>query len=187
MAKKRKRTHSRRRHRVGALNMKAGSPLIKFGSIAAGFLLGNQLNQSLIDKMVGTPTDPVKTGKTIAIAQVGIGSALLFLKLGKKPKGLIEEVLGGILLGSGLKRASVVFKSGATTMSGYGDVPVIGAYKAPGQIGMSKKVAGYGDVPVIGSYTTPGALNGSKVMGNVDSGCTNCGDKSTTSGSGLLG
>jgi hypothetical protein len=100
----------------------------------------------------------------IAVGQIGLGGALVFLKLGKK--SLVSEVAGGLLIGSGLKRAMVVFKDGATTMSGYGDVPVIGAYKTPGQLG--RKVAGYGDVPVIGAYAPNSALNGaSKVMGSM--------------------
>ena len=124
----------------------------------------DRLVTKLIDKLFGTPTDPVKTGKMVAVGQIGLGGALVFLKLGKN--SLISEVAGGLLIGSGLKRAMVVFKDGATTMSGYGDVPVIGAYKTPGQLG--RKVAGYGDVPVIGAYAPNSALNGaSKVMGSM--------------------
>jgi hypothetical protein len=153
-----------KRRKVGAMSLTANSPLVKFGSIAIGYLMGDTLNQKLIDKLFGTPTDPVKTGKMVAVGQIGLGGALVFLKLGKK--SLISEVAGGLLIGSGLKRAMVVFKDGATTMSGYGDVPVIGAYKTPGQLG--RKVAGYGDVPVIGAYAPNSALNGaSKVMGSM--------------------
>lgn len=169
MATKRKHTKKRkhsRRHRVGALDLKPGSPIVKFGSIAVGYLLADTINQKLIDKLFGTPTDPVKTGKMIAVGQAGIGAALVFMKFGKP--SMLKEVLGGILLGSGAKRAMVVFKSGASTMSGYGDVPVIGAYRAPGQLG--RKVAGYGDVPVIGAYSPNTALNGAaKVMGSTAS------------------
>lgn len=180
MAKRRKKAkHRTRRHRVGALNMKPGSPLVKFGSIAAGYLLGNTINP-LINKAFGTPTDPVKTGKIVAIGQMAAGSALLFLKTGKK--SMVQEVAGGILLGTGIKRAMEVFKSGATTMGGYGDVPVIGAYRVPGQLGAAKKVAGYGDVPVIGSYSPNQALNG-RVMGSMD----NSSGMTAASGSTLMG
>ncbi len=167
MAKKKgsKKT-TRRRRRIGAMSLAAGSPLVKFGSIAAGYLLGDTINQQLIDKIFGTPTDPVKTGKTIAIGQIGLGGALLFLKLGGK-KSMLVEAGAGILLGAGLKRAMVVFKTGATTMSGYGDVPVIGAYRTPGQLG--RKAGGYGDVPVIGAYNPASALNGTgKIMGSMN-------------------
>ncbi len=168
MAKRKTKTTRRRRHRVGAMSLAAGSPLVKGISIAAGYLLGDTVNQQLIDKLFGTPTDPVKTGKTIAIGQIGVGSALLFMKLGSK-KSIVQDLAGGVLLGAGLKRAMVVFKAGATTMSGYGDVPVIGAYKTPGQLGR-KPIAGYGDVPVIGAYNPASALNGtSKVMGGMNS------------------
>lgn len=184
--KHKKKTHHRRRHRMGALSMSASSPIVKYGSIAAGYLLGDLLNQQLIDKLFGTPTDPVKTGKGIAIGQIGLGAYLSFMKLGRKPKTTIEVVLGGVLLGAGAKRAMVVFKAGATTMSGYGDVPTLGAYKVPGQLG--RKVAGYGDVPTIGGYKTPGSLNGAKVMGSMDSvNCEPCSDKTSSSGSTLMG
>ena len=164
MATKKKSGGTTKKKKVGAMSLTANSPLVKFGSIAIGYLMGDTLNQKLIDKLFGTPTDPVKTGKMVAIGQLGLGGALVFLKLGKK--SLISEVAGGLLIGSGLKRAMVVFKEGATTMSGYGDVPVIGAYKTPGQLG--RKVAGYGDVPVIGAYAPNSSLNGaSKVMGSM--------------------
>jgi hypothetical protein len=155
---------TKRRKKVGAMSLTANSPLVKFGSIAIGYLMGDTLNQKLIDKLFGTPTDPVKTGKMVAIGQIGLGGALVFLKLGKK--SLVSEVAGGLLIGSGIKRAMVVFKEGATTMSGYGDVPVIGQYRTPGQLG--RKVAGYGDVPVIGAYAPNSSLNGTnKVMGSM--------------------
>ncbi len=164
MATKKKKSGGTKRKKVGAMSLTANSPLVKFGSIAIGYLMGDTLNQKLIDKLFGTPTDPVKTGKMVAVGQIGLGGALVFLKLGKK--SLISEVAGGLLIGSGIKRAMVVFKDGATTMSGYGDVPVLGAYKTPGQLG--RKVAGYGDVPVIGAYAPNSALNGaSKVMGSM--------------------
>lgn len=177
MAKKKthkKKTH--RRHRVGALNMKPGSPIIKLAAIGAGYLLANPINGT-INKLFGTPTDPVKTGKMVAVGQVGIGAALLFMKSGKP--SLMKEIAGGVMIGAGLKRAMVVFQSGATTMGGYGDVPVIGSYKAPGSIG--RRMNGYGDVPVIGAYTPNHALNGAKVMGGMTAG------KTSDNGSTLMG
>jgi len=169
---RRKRTHKtkhRRRHRIGAMALSATSPITMYGSIALGFLMGNTVNgllNNLVPAAIATdPTKAVSTGKILAAGQAGLGAALVFMK-GRKTT--VKTIAGGILLGSGLKRAMTVFKSGATTMGGYGDVPVLGAYKAPGQLGYSRKVAGYGDVPVIGAYTGPGALNG-KVMGSMHS------------------
>ena len=169
MARRRKhhRKSSRRRHRVGAMALNASSPLVMYGSIGLGFLLGDTFN-GLLNKVVpaSMQTDPAKTGKMLAIGQGGLGAALIWMK-GKK--SLAKTVAGGVLLGSGLKRATVVFKAGATTMGGYGDVPVIGAYVAPGQLNGRRRVAGYGDVPVVGSFAVPGALNGgSKMMGSMN-------------------
>jgi len=166
---RRKRTHRtkhRRRHRIGAMALSATSPITMYGSIALGFLMGNTVN-GLLNKLVPAaiatdPTKAVSTGKILAAGQAGLGAALVFMK-GRKTT--VKIIAGGILLGSGLKRAMTVFKSDATTMGGYGDVPVIGAYRTSGQLGY-RKVAGYGDVPVIGAYATPGALNG-KVMGSM--------------------
>ena len=140
MATKKKSGGTKRRKKVGAMSLTANSPLVKFGSIAIGYLMGDTLNQKLIDKLFGTPTDPVKTGKMVAVGQIGLGGALVFLKLGKK--SLVSEVAGGLLIGSGIKRAMVVFKEGATTMSGYGDVPVIGAYAPNSSLNGTSKVMG---------------------------------------------
>jgi hypothetical protein len=166
---RRKRTHKtkhRRRHRIGAMALSASSPIVMYGSIALGYVLGNTVNgllNNLVPAAIATdPTKAVSTGKILAAGQTGLGAALVFMK-GRKTT--VKTIAGGILLGSGLKRAMTVFKSGATTMGGYGDVPVLGAYRTNGQLGY-RKVAGYGDVPVIGSYATPGALNG-KVMGSM--------------------
>jgi len=168
MAKRKRtsKTKHRRRHSIGALSLSASSPLVIYGSIALGFLMGNTVNgllNNLVPSAIVTDsTKAVTTGKILAAGQAGLGAALVFMK-GRKTT--IKTIAGGVLLGSGLKRAMTVFKSGATTMGGYGDVPVLGAYRTNGQLGY-RKVAGYGDVPVIGSYATPGALNG-KVMGSL--------------------
>ena len=98
---------------------------------------------------------------------------------------MIKTVAGGLLAGSGLKRAMIVFKPGTTdTLGGYGQVPVIG---------------GYQQVPVIGAYTPNQSLNGyqtapvaingarpthSKIMGSMVKGS---GSGITNSGSELMG
>jgi hypothetical protein len=125
MAKKKKKT-TRRRRRIGAA-MTASNPIVKYGPIALGFLLGNKINEQ-IDKVAGDKID----SKILAAAQGGIGALLVF----KGKPSMVKSIAGGILLGSGVKRAMSAFGMG--NIGGYGAVPVIG---------------GYGAVPVIGSRT----------------------------------
>jgi hypothetical protein len=171
MARRRKRkvVSHRRRRRVGALALNASSPMVTYGSIILGFLAGGAINPLINSLIPATMKTQVNTGKMVAGGQVGIGALLVFSK-GKK--SLVKTLAGGLMLGAGLKRASIVFKPGTTdTLGGYGRVPVVGAYETQGQLGYGgrRKVAGYGDVPVVGSYTTPGALNGARVMGSMRS------------------
>jgi len=155
MAKRRKKSKSSRRRRVGAMAMTASNPMVKYGSIAAGFLLAAKINP-LIDKATGTLDQ-----KIVAGGQVGIGVAYMLTK-GKKTMPL--TVITGIVAGAGLKRAMTAF--GIAGIGGYGAVPVIGAG--------AKRLNGYQSVPVIGGgYKTPGSLNGGyttasqKIMGTV--------------------
>lgn len=166
---RRKRTqkkHHRRRHRrIGALSLNPGSDLVTYGSIAVGFIAGGAINPLINSLVPASFKAKASAGKIISVGQAGVGAALLFMK-GKK--SLPKTLAGGLLLGSGIKRAMTVFKKDTTdTLGGYGDVPVIGAYSTQGQLGR-RRVAGYGDVPVIGAYTTPGALNGARVMGSTN-------------------
>ncbi len=175
MAKRRKSRKTSRRRRVGAMAMTASNPLVKYGSIAAGFLLAAKINP-LIDKAAGT-LDP----KIVAGGQVGIGVAYMLTK-GKKTMPL--TVVTGILAGAGLKRAMTAF--GIAGMGGYGAVPVIGR--------PAKMLGGYQNVPVIGGgYKTPGQLNGNgyttagqKIMGGI--GYTNASglNSSSPDGSGCM-
>lgn len=174
MAKRRKSRKTSRRRRVGAMAMTASNPLVKYGSVAAGFLLAAKINP-LIDKAAGT-LDP----KIVAGGQIGIGVAYMLTK-GKKTMPL--TVVTGILAGAGLKRAMTAF--GIAGIGGYGAVPVIG---------QSKRLMGYQNVPVIGGgYKTPGQLNGNgyttsnqKIMGTV--GYTNASglNSSSPDGSGCM-
>ncbi len=174
-----KKTH-RRRHRVGALAMNASSPIVMLGSVALGYFGGTAINSALNMLIPASMKTQASTGKIVAGAQVGVGALLL---LGKGHKTMIKTIGAGLLAGAGLKRATIVFKAGTTdTLGGYGQIPVIGAYATPGQLG--RKVAGYGQVPVIGAYNPSSSLTGGagKIMG-----ATGSGYQSEYSGSGYMG
>lgn len=142
----------RRHHRVGALALAPASPLVKFGSIAAGyFLLGDKINDA-----IAKATGDKVSGKVVGAAEGGLG----FLLMTKGKKTVIKTALGGLLVGAGLKKLLKEFG----VITGYGGVPVVG-----------NRVNGYGRVPVVGSpagysqqgYTPSiqlaGALNGYNV------------------------
>lgn len=159
MAKRKTKKSKTRRRRVGAMAMTASNPIVKYGSIAAGYLLAGKINP-LIDKATGTLDQ-----KIVAGGQVGIGVAYMITK-GKKTLPL--TVITGIIAGAGVKRAMTAF--GVAGIGGYGAVPVIGQNV--------KRINGYQNVPVIGgsdgmgAYRTPGQLNGyttasQKIMGTV--------------------
>jgi hypothetical protein len=143
MAKKSRKTkRSRGRRRIGAA-LNPASPLIKLAAVAGGYLLADSINP-MIDKVTaGKVSD-----KLVAGGQTGLGALLL---LGKGRSNLIKTVAGGIAAGSGLKRGLKAFgvikppvvTTPTTTVTGYGQVPVIGGYK---------------QVPVIGSYNAPGMV-----------------------------
>lgn len=140
MAKRRKKTATRRRRRVGAVALTG--PFMTYGPIVLGYLMAGTVNP-LVDKVTGTMDQ-----KLVGAAQSGIGGALVFMKLGRR-KTMVQTVVGGVLLGSGLKRLATSFGV-VNGIGGYGAVPVIG-----------RRMNGYGKVPVIGNGYTPNAsLNG---------------------------
>lgn len=159
MAKRRKtaKRKTSRRRRVGALNF--NNPMIKYGSIAAGYLLGDKINDT-ISKATGDKID----GKIVAAAEAGAGLLLFTSKKVKKP---MLKVIGGVLAGAGIKKALSEFG----VINGFENVPVL---------------AGYSSVPVISGYTTQQpALNGfnvprtvsASVMGSIDGSGINSTDK----------
>lgn len=142
------------------MSLSASSPLVKFGSVAVGYFMADKVNTAL-DKVMGTLDEKIKAG-----VEVGAGTLLVMGKLGK-PKGTLGTVVtvaGGILAGAGLKRALKSFG----VITGYGMVPVIGAYTP------NVSLNGYQKVPVIGGYQTASVpINGvapghSKIMGSVN-------------------
>lgn len=158
MARRRRKSHrTSRRRRIGAMKFDANNPLVKYGSIAAGFFFADKINP-LIDKVTGT-LDP----KIVGAAQAGLGSYYIFMHKGKK--SLPITLVAGVVAGSGIKRAMTAFGIGRL-LAGYGSVPVIG-----------RTMAGYKNVPVIGAgtagngyiaaFNVPKPMN---VMGNNGSG-----------------
>jgi len=147
-AKRRKKPTARRRRRIGAMALSPSSPsspLVKFGSIAAGFFLGPQINAA-IDKVTGTNID----SKIVAGGQVGLGYMLALRSGGKK--SLVTTVLGGIMLGAGAKRGLTAF--GVAGIGGYQMVPAVGGYQSVPSVG-------YGNRKRVGAYIPgPGAING---------------------------
>jgi len=134
MAKKRRK--SGRRRRIGAVALRSGSPVVKFGSLAAGYLLADKV-QRQIEKLTGTLDPKIVNG----IMAAG-GLWYLFMFRGKKNPAL--SAVAGLAAGAGTKGLLSDFG----VLSGFMSVPV---------------VSGYGDVPAIGNYGVPSpasALNG---------------------------
>lgn len=124
----------RRRRRMGAVStmLNPSSTLVKVGVPVLGYLLGDTINGA-IDKVNNGKLD----NKIVAGAQ-GIGGALLVFK--KRP-GLVTTIIGGLLLGSGVKRGLKEFG----VITGFRTVPVIDGFRK---------------VPVIGNYTPNANMNG---------------------------
>lgn len=150
-----KRKHHKKRHhrRVGASMLNPRSPIFMIGSLAAGYFLGNTINDA-IDKMVPATTTTIlgmKPTTVIMGGEIGIGGLLLL----KKKKSLITTGVGGVLAGAGIHRAL----KAAGIVTGYQSVPVIG-----------RRMAGYQSVPVIGRVPAqlsgmPAQLQGFRVNG----------------------
>lgn len=148
-----KRKTSVRRRRVGAMALDVKNPLVMFGPMVGGFLLGDKINGAIDTAL---PDDKVGQ-KAKGIGEGGIGAALVFLKIGKK-KTPIEMIAGGVLLGAGVRRLLKEFGV-IQGIGGYQSVPVVAARHR-------SRLNGYGAVPVIGNGYSPnrvalnGALNG---------------------------
>ena len=158
--RKAKKRTSRRRRSVGGIGkLNASNPIVKFGSIAAGYFMGDKVNEQ-IDKAAGDKMD----GKLLAGLQTFGGLVINgTVPLGKrkivKPgvMGLIMTVGGGVLAGAGIKRGLSEFG----IISGFSDVPVLGGYRSVPALN------GYNPTPGshMGSYQVPTPAG--KVMGSV--------------------
>lgn len=147
MAKRRKQKTHRRRRRIGALALNASSPLVKYGSVAAGYFLGDKIN-GMIDQATGGKVDE----KLVAGAELLAGFMLAF---GKGRKSTLKTVAGGILAGAGAKKAMQSFG----ILNGFRSIPVLSGYNVPEALPAS--LNGYGDVPVVSGYNVPPAVVGS--------------------------
>lgn len=144
--KKHGKKHHRRRH-IGAVGkgmFKPNSPLVQYGSIAAGWFVGTKINDA-IDKAINgdKPANEQIDGKIVAAAEAILGGMLYF----SKKKTMAKTVAGGVLLGAGVKRGLKEFG----VINGFQSVPVL---------------AGYQSVPVLGGYSVPtpgGSLAGYSV------------------------
>lgn len=154
----------RKYYKVGASKLAPGSTVVKLIAVGAGYLLGDTINGA-IDKVIPQPAQPaagveLTTGQKLMkylplAAQGGLGG-LLLLKKGKP--SFIKTGVGGLLLGSAVKRAVKQFGS----VGGYQATPVIAGYR--------RKMAGYQQVPTIGAIPPqlagiPGQLQGFRVNG----------------------
>lgn len=136
---KKSKTSSRRR-RIGATALNVNNPLVKILPVAVGYFMGNQVN-TLLDKVIPATLDQ----KLVGVGQSAVGALIAY----RGKKTMLNTVAGGVLLGSGVKRAM-----GAFGIGGFQSVPVINGYdKVP--------VIGAPGVSRVGGYTTaPVALNG---------------------------
>lgn len=145
MAKRKKtKKTSHRRRRVSGMALNAKSPLVAYGSIAAGYFLADKVNEAL-SKVTGT-LDP----KIVAAAEVAAGYLLK-----SKMKGTAGTALGGILMGAGIKQGLQAFNvvSGVPVVSGYKDLRTINGLPAP-----VRRIAG----------AAPGMSNAVSVISGID-------------------
>lgn len=151
MAKKSKKKPAAKRIGASAL-LNPANPIVQYGSIAAGFFLGDKINP-LIDKATGNLDQ-----KIVAGGQVGLGFLLAYKK-GKK--NLATTVIGGIMIGSGAKRAMTAFGIG-----GFSNVPAVnGFYDVKAVNGPSvKRMGAYTPGGGGMSYNTRGSMNGSGIL-----------------------
>lgn len=120
--KKTSKKKSPRRRRVSGVALNAKNPLVNYGSMAAGYFLGDTINNAL-SNLTGT-IDP----KIVAAAQAGLG---IILKM--KGKGALATIGGGVLIGSGVKAGLKAFNviSGLPVVNGYKDFRTINGLPAP--------------------------------------------------------
>ncbi len=152
MAKKSKSKPAAKRMGATAL-LNPANPIVQYGSIAAGFFLGDKINP-LIDKATGNLDQ-----KIVAGGQVGLGFLLAYKK-GKK--NIATTVIGGIMIGSGAKRAMTAFGiagfSNVPAVNGFYDVKAVAGKTAPKRVGTY--TPGGGGM----SYNTRGSMNGSGIL-----------------------
>lgn len=139
---KRKRVH-------GVRSPRKANALLTIGSIAVGYLAADTINDQ-VDKIVPKTKDStgaeVPNGKIAMAGELGIGGLLLLKKFGGK-LGMPLKIVGGVLVGAGLKRSLKELG----VIKGYQNTPVIGGRRGLG---------GYQNTPVIGKSGVPPQLSG---------------------------
>lgn len=137
MAKsKTKKKKTVRRRRIGSMGkLNPASPIVTYGSIAAGFVMGTKID-TMLAKVIPAGVDP----KIVGVGEIGIGALLVYSK-GKKT--MLKTVAGGVLLGAGIKKTMTAF--GIGNIGGYQMVPA---------------VSGYSKVPAVSGYTPGQGMNG---------------------------
>lgn len=141
MARRKKtKKSSPRRRRVSGVALNAKNPLIAYGAIAAGYFMGEKVNE-LVEKATGT-LDP----KIVAAGEVVAG-----ILLRSKMKGAVGTIAGGVLIGAGAKKGLQAFG----VISG---LPVVGNYRING-LPQPRRING----PV-----APGLSNAVSVISGVD-------------------
>lgn len=134
--KKKNKPATRRRRRISGLALNPTSEIVQYGSIAAGYLLGDKIN-GMIDKVA----DPTKVdAKLVAGGQVGLGAAYMFLKKGKK--NIVLTVASGLMIGAGAKRGLKAFGIGNLAINGYQSVPSVSGYQSVPSVGGRRKQVG---------------------------------------------
>lgn len=190
---KRKHKGKRRRRSVGALSMKAGSPLLTAAAAAAGFFADqfvgiNSMIDGFLPGTISTPAvaatattpavpamnTPTSTMNNIAmVGELGLGTYLVT----SKRKSMVKTVAGGVAIGLGARRLAKELKLisgfqdypviGRRGVNGFEGVPVIGGL--PSQLsGLPAGLSGYVPHHGMGSYSPIGS--GSNVLGGVGAG-----------------
>lgn len=161
MAKRKAKKKTGRRRKVGA-TLNPNNPIVKYGSIALGYLMGDKINAQ-VTKLAGDKID----GKIVGAAEAGLGAFLVF---GGGKKSMLKTVAGGVLLGAGAKKVMTEFGIGG--IGPYGRVPVVaGAYGKVPVVAGAKRINGYSPNASLNGYTPNSSLNGKmKVMGAINPG-----------------
>jgi len=138
MAKRKKKGSRRRIGSTGALS--ANKPIVKFGSLAAGFMLSDKI-QEQIEKIIPQASSTGDMDSKL-INGVLTAAGLYYLFMYKGKKNLPLTAVAGLAAGAGGKGLLSDFG----ILSGFSQVPVIGNYR---------------NVPVVSGYRVPSPmLNG---------------------------
>lgn len=172
MPAKKKGAKKKTKKRIGKATLNAKNPWVMIIPAAVGLLSGAKVNAKLNEMVLHDKVD----GKIVGFGELGVGAGLMFIKFGKK-KTVVEVVTGSFAAGLGVRKLLSEFGvwPETTAVTGYKQTPIVA--RRPSSV---RRMSGFGDVPVIGApdnqgYKTKGAMNGSgangygvsKVLGHV--------------------